>query len=177
MKILAFDIATRTGIAIGEPNGVPLAWSENLAKGLGKSPSLDERLSRLLTLTYRLIKEHQPDLVVAEDKIGGQKVNAQLLQMTGCVRGCVANQGLPPVWLIAVSTARKHFLGKAYTAKDFPHLKVKEVRGEIKSMVRQNCRLLGWGDLDEDAADACAVLDYALAMRTNHQARVAGGLV
>lgn len=177
MKILSLDIATRIGIAIGEPNAMPVAWSENLARGLGKSPSLDERLSRLLALTYRLIKEHQPDLVVAEDKIGGKKVNMQLLQMTGCVRGCVRNQGLPSVWLISVATARKHFLGKAYTSRDFPHLKGKEAREEIKAMVQRNCRLLGWGDLDQDAADACAVLDFALASKTNHQARVAGGLI
>lgn len=169
--IVALDIAGNTGVAVGEPNKAPRCWSVDV----GKSKSLDQRLGTLFELTERLIQDFAPALVVAEDKLGGKKVNATLIQMCGAVRACTGLHGVP-FEFCHVSSVRKHFLGKALTKQDFPHLSEKDARQAIKDTVIARCRSLGWGDLDEDAADAGALLDYALAKHRAHQSVPAGGL-
>ncbi len=172
MKVLALDIATRCGIAIGTPGGEPRAWSEDIGKGLPE----EQRFSRVLVLTHKLLAEHKPDMVAIEAAIGGPKASSYLVGLVACVRGVCANRQVEckPYVLAAI---RKHFLGKHYGVKDFPGLPHAKAKAAIKGKVLERCGLLGWSVPDHDAADAAALLDYALSVNTNHQARVAGGLL
>jgi len=158
--IVALDIATNTGIAVGEPGSVPLLWSENL----GKQASEEARFSKALWLTNRLVKEHEPEFLAVEAAIGGRDASHYLIGLLACVRGCAHNRGVP-VKVYHRSSILKHFVGKALTSRDFPGLNKARAKAAIKQTVVDRCRLLGWEVADDDAADAGALWDYACALR------------
>ena len=171
MKILALDIASNTGIAVGSVGSIPLAWSENL----GKAPD-ERRFSNVLRLTDRLIREHKPDFIAVEAAIGGKTTSHFLVGLVACVRGCAFNRGVP-CEALHLGSIRKHFLGKALTTRDFPGLSHAKAKQAIKAEVVKRCNLLGWNPPDHDSADAMALLDYALALKApKYQARPLGGL-
>lgn len=172
MKIVALDIASVTGVAVGCPNSSPQCWSVDL----GKKLSEEQRFSKALVMTHSVIAEHKPDLIAIEAAVGGPKTSHFLVGLLACVRGCAANRGVPAE-VYAIGAIRKHFTGRVWTVKDFPHLKHAAAKAAIKQQVIDRCHLLGWSPQDDNAADALALLDYALAKNTNHQARIAGGLL
>lgn len=185
MKIVALDVATQTGICVGDSGADPRAWSISL----GQAPhdrrmSKDERaeldalrFSNALVMTHGLIEHHQPDLIVIEAAIGGPKASQFLIGLVACVRGCAKNQGVKcrPANLSAV---RKHFIGRSLSVSDFPHLKPAAAKKAIKGEVIKRCTLLGWDvDGDDNAADACAIWDWACAnFVRGHQAAPGGEL-
>lgn len=171
VKILALDIATNTGIAVGSAGGVPTCWSENL----GKAPD-ERRFSNVLRLTSSLIATHEPDFVAVEAAVGGPKTSHYLVGLLACVRGCAANRDIP-VEAMHLGSIRKHFLGKAYTTRDFPGLSHAKAKMAIKGEVMKRCALLGWDVPNHDAADAAALWDFACATRArDYQAKPVGGL-
>lgn len=170
MRVLALDIATRCGVAVGEAGGTPRAWSFDL----GKAPD-DRRFSRLLVATSKLLAEHAPDLVAIEAPVGGAKTSHYLVGLAACVRGCAWNRGIP-LTSCHIDTVRKHFTGRAWARRDFPGLKPAAARKAVKGKVVERCRLLGWRVDDDDAADAAAVWDYACAIHGRAQAAPSGGL-
>lgn len=175
MKILAMDIATNTGIAVGDSRGTPRAWSVDLRQGHAKA-SEDVRFSEILRLTHGLIVEHEPDLIVVEAFIGGRNASAYLIGLVACVRGCAANRGIK-CEMVFPATVRKHFLGKALTSKDFPGMTQARAKIAIKERVAAQCRAIGWTVTDLDAADALATLDWACATKApRYQAKPHGGL-
>tara|TARA_R110002033_G_scaffold29914_4_gene66653 strand:- start:7401 stop:7931 length:531 start_codon:yes stop_codon:yes gene_type:complete len=172
MLILALDVATQCGIAVGSSRGDPKAWSVDL--GLGRSE--DFRLSEVLKLTHGLIETHKPDLIVVEAFIGGKHASAYLIGLVACVRGCAANRSVK-CEMVFPATVRKHFLGKAKTSKDFPGLKPAKAKLAIKQEVKARCELMGWKIPDLDAADAAAVWDWACSSYARqYQAKPSGGL-
>jgi Holliday junction resolvasome RuvABC endonuclease subunit len=172
MKIVALDIATQTGVAVGESGTTPKAWSVDLGKGLSEGV----RFSQILKLTHGLIATHEPDLVAVEAAIGGKNASAYLIGLVACVRGVSANRGVECEQFHSGSI-RKHFLGKAYTSRDFPHLKVAHAKRAIKQLVIDRCALLKWEAEDDNAADALALWDYTCAHKaTSYQAAPLGGL-
>lgn len=171
MKILALDIATNTGIAVGSAGSIPLAWSEHL----GSAPD-ERRFSKAIRLTDHLIREHKPDFIAVEAAVGGPKASAYLIGLLACVRGVAWLREVPsePLHLGAI---RKHFLGKALTTKDFPGLSHAAAKKAIKAEVMKRCQLLGWSPPNHDAGDALALLDYALSIKSpGYQAKPVGGL-
>ncbi len=186
MKILALDIATQTGIAVGSSSGDPKAWSVNLGEAPERgrlSPAdkqaLDNRrFSNVLKLTHGLIVTHNPDLIVIEAPIGGQNASAYLIGLVACVRGCAFNRGVKIPGVVYPSTVRKHFIGKAMTARDFPKMKPAKAKLAIKEVVADRCRLLGWQVDDLDCSDALALWDWACATYApKYQAKTVGGLI
>lgn len=172
MKIVALDVATQTGICVGRAGADPKAWSVDLGKGRSE----DARFSNILRLTQGLIQTHEPDMIVVEAFVGGPKASAYLIGLVACVRGCAANRGIP-VELVYPATARKHFIGKAMTGRDFPGLKPAKAKLAIKKVVLDRCHLLGWDVPDLDAADAACAWDWACATKVkNYQAKPHGGL-
>lgn len=172
MKILALDIATNTGIAVGSSSGNPKCWSVDLGKGYSE----DYRLNQALRLAHGLINTHAPDLIIVETFIGGKHASAYLIGLVACVRGVAANNGVK-CELVFPATVRKHFLGKALTSRDFPGLKQAKAKIAIKQRVADQCRAFGWDVPDLDAADAAATWDWACAEHAPHyQAKPAGGL-
>ena len=172
MRILALDIATQTGIAVGDSTGAPRAWSIYL----GPAPN-GHRFSNALRMAQGLIEGHSPDLVVAEAAIGGKNASAYLIGLVACVEGVCWNRGVK-FHHAYPATVRKHFVGKALTTRDFPHLKPAAAKKAIKAEVIKRCELVGWDvDGDPDAADAAATWDWACAeFAPKYQAAPSGGL-
>jgi Holliday junction resolvasome RuvABC endonuclease subunit len=141
---------------------------------LGKTDGA--RFSKVLALTSSLIADHKPDMVVAEAAIGGPQSSQFLVGLVACVQGCATIRAVR-FETCHLGSIRKHFVGKALTVKDYPHLNKTAAKKAIKQEVIKRCEMLGWNPADDNAADALALLDYALATYGNHQARVAGGLV
>lgn len=157
--IVALDIASVTGVAVGEAGSTPVAWPEDL----GKRASEEARFSKALWLTDRLVKDHKPSLIAVEAAIGGREASAFLIGLVACVRGCAFNRSVP-VKVYHRSSILKHFVGKALTSRDFPGLGKARAKAAIKETVLARCKLLGWEVEGADAADACALWDYAHAL-------------
>lgn len=175
MKVVALDIATNTGVAVGSSGGTPRAWSVDLRRGHAKA-SEDVRFSEILRLTQGLIVEHEPDLIAVEAFIGGKHASAFLIGLVACVRGCAANRGVR-CEMVYPATVRKHFVGKALTSKDFPGMKQARAKIAIKERIAAQCRAIGWEVTDLDAADALATWDWACATKAKgYQAKPHGGL-
>lgn len=168
MKVLALDIATVTGCAVGVAGDKPVAWSVDL----GKAPD-ERRFSNVLRLTSDLLAEHAPDLLAVEAPVGGPKTSHYLVGLLACVRGCAWNRSVP-VEMCAIASVRKHFLGKALSTKDFPGLKPAAAKRAIKEQVMNRCALLGWNVPDADAADAAAVWDFTCSRHSKAHQTVGG---
>ena len=173
MRIVALDVATRTGVCVGDSSADPKAWSVDIGKALSE----DQRFSNILRLTHGLIEKHEPDMIVVEAFIGGKHASAFLIGLVACVRGCAANRGVKVV-LVFPATVRKHFMGKAMTSRDFPGMKPAKAKIAIKERVMAQCRAIGWDVPDLDAADAAATWDWACATHApRYQAKTHGGLL
>lgn len=171
MKIIALDVATRTGVCVGNSGADPRAWSVDLGQ-----PPDERRFSQILKLTHGLIVEHKPDLIVVEAFIGGKNASAYLIGLVSCARGCAWNHGIRTETVFP-ATVRKHFLGKALTSRDFPGMKQARAKIAIKERVAAQCRAIGWTVPDLDAADAAATWDWAQATKApRYQAKPHGGL-
>lgn len=170
MIVLALDVATNMGIAVGKSGGAPRAWSADL----GKAPD-ERRFSRLLQVTAQLIADHKPDLVAIEAPIGGGMKSDYLVGLAACARGVCFNRGVRAE-VCAISSVRKHFLGKHLTTKHFPGKTQAAAKMAIKTQVIARCGLLGWSVEDHDAADAAAIWDYACATYAGALSAPLGGL-
>lgn len=170
MKIVAMDIATTCGVAVGIAGGQPRSFSVNLGK-----PPDDRRFSKLLSLTSRLLTEHEPDLLAYEMPVGGPKTSHYLVGLIACVRGVAFNRGIRTEG-VPISTVRRHFLGKHLTTRHFPGKNHAAAKKAIKTQVIARCGLLGWQVDDADCADAAALFDFASATWARTQSAPLGGL-
>lgn len=171
MIVLAMDVATTTGLCVGQSGADPRAWVVNL----GEAPD-DRRFSNVLRLTHELIEKNHPDLIVVEAPIGGPRASAYLIGLVACVRGCAFNRNVR-CEVAHLGTVRKHFLGKSLSVKHFPHLKPAAAKKAMKDEVVQRCRLLGWNPQDDNEADAYAIWDWACAVYApRYQAKPSGEL-
>lgn len=171
MIVIALDTAISTGIAVGPIGGKPKAWTVNLG-----SVSWDQRFARCLRLVERYATEYQPHLIAVEAPAAGNFTNADLVGLTICVRAQAARMGIRCVSYFP-NSVRKHFLGKALTAKDFPGRTKAASKAAIKGAVIARCHQLGWDVSGGDAADAAALWDYASALESRaHQMTSLPGL-
>lgn len=171
MRCLAFDTATRTGVCIGDAGSTPRAWAVDLGKA-----DWNTRFSRTLRMVERYVNEFNPDIVAVEAPAAGGFQNLDLIGLTVCVRAQAALMGKRPVVYMA-NSVRKHFLGRALRASDFPGKSHGASKAAIKGQVIAKCRLLGWDITDPDAADAAALWDYALSLESRaHQVTSIAGL-
>ena len=171
MLVMAFDIATSTGVALGRPGSVPRTTTINL----GVRCDADAKIMKLVSAASVLIRKYKPDLVVYEAPVGGQIKNTFLVELAACFRIQVKQMGLR-CELVASSTARKHFVGRSLTLKDFPGRSKAAQQAALKQVIIDRCYLLGWYVKTDDAADACAIWDYACATYARAQVAPAGGL-
>jgi Holliday junction resolvasome RuvABC endonuclease subunit len=159
MRVLAFDTATKTGVAFGEVGGKPKSWPVDLGK-----VEWPERYSKTLRMVSAYVDRFRPDLVAVEAFVGGPKANANLIGLVACVQGEASRLGVRVVSYYPASI-RSHFLGG--------------IRGKtpIKQQVYARCRLLGWEPKDTDCSDSLALWDYACALESrSHQISTVGGL-
>jgi Holliday junction resolvasome RuvABC endonuclease subunit len=155
MKILALDLATNTGVAIGNAHEKPLCSSERLGE------AGDLHGARFLQAQYmlsRLIKKHHPDLIAIEAAIaGGVQGGQERVQLAMGLRACVmsvAHMHKTKVEEYAVQTVRKHFIGNAKLRRD-----------AAKTATINRCQQVGWRVANDNEADAAAVWDYARTKR------------
>lgn len=155
MKVLAFDLATHTGVAVGDAGGKPTTWSVDMT-GL----SDDARFATIIGMTADLIVEHDPDIVAVEEPVGGRDANAFLIGLAACARGEASRQGRR-VAVHHSATVRRQFLGFTPRVRDYPGVTLYAAKKAIKGRIIAQCRQLGWAVDDDDAADAAALWWYA----------------
>ena len=154
MRILALDLATTTGWALGEDHQAP-------AHGRFSLPSCGENYGVFAAefwrwLAGRLVR-HEPRLVAYEkpihlptDKLHTVRRLYSLATVTEMV--CVA-KGVQVV-SYGLDEIRTNFVGPLHR-KRFPG------RDNIKRAVIAECRARGWNPNDDNDADALALLDLA----------------
>lgn len=166
MKVLALDLATVTGFAVGEPCGEPVHGVITLEGSFGA------KCSRLRYSLWGLIQEHMPDRVIFEQPLhaipkgGGKGPTMRLLQGLTAVAEMVCHDQCVRVFEVATSTWRKHFLGHGGLPS-----------AEAKTYCVQLCHDRGWMVVDNNAADACGIWDYACALVSPEHGARAGFLV
>lgn len=156
MIILALDLATKTGVAVGEPGGRPLSFTEVLGD---TGEHHGARFAQALRMMKRLIKQYEPAYIALEAPIGvhgggSNRRPEMLMGLRGCVMG-VAHMAHIPFEQFAVSTIRKEFLGTG---------KLKRVEAKRATIAR--CEALGWSVKNDDEADACALWNLACSHRS-----------
>jgi hypothetical protein len=172
MKVLAFDVATVTGVAFGCSGSKPRAWEVNLGKGAAEQA----RFSKAINLARWACEKFEPDLVAIEAPVGGTKTSHLLVGMWACIMGECHRASVRSI-KCDIASVRKHFLGKHLTAKHYPHLKPTQAKLEIKRAVITRCRLLGWQAETDNCGDALAIWDYACSSHDpSHHTTTIGGL-
>lgn len=173
MKILALDVATVIGVAAGHPNSTPTAWAVDLSTA-GKS--YDARYAKARAMVSHFHKTIMPDLVAIEAPIGGSDASRYLIELVAHIKGRCFDLGLQTVEY-NIGSVRKHFLGRHFIKRDFPALSDSAATKIIKGKVLTRCRALGWEVSDFDAADACALWEYACSRESHaHQVQNLPGL-
>jgi hypothetical protein len=152
MRVLALDLATRSGFAVDGPNTCPpIAGTYTLAsKGSARGLSF-LRFSEWL---YEMIGAHDVGLVAYEAPIFGNvpmnKNTGTLLIGLGAMCEMMATSRNVAYFSAHIQTVRAHFVGAGRPAKP-------------KEAVMGRCRMLGWDVPDHNAADAAAVWAYTKA--------------
>lgn len=166
MKIIAFDLARKTGCAIGDASASPICHTEVLGE-VGSRHGI--KFAQVLYMTKRLILEHKPDFVVIEKPIAtGVAGSENRVQLAMGYRACVmASAHLYQVKFhhYDVQDIRRHFIGRGDLRRD-----------PAKAAVMRRCKQLGWNVSNDDEADACAVWDYARSRLANKSTMPQGGL-
>lgn len=169
--VLALDLAGRVGAAWGSPGGRPEATTVDI----GRARSEDARLAAMIRETERLLTTVQPDVLAYEAPVGGPTTSHFLVAVAGCFVGQAALMGYDPK-SVAISSIRKHFLGRALSTADYPGLSKARAKEAIKAAVIARCGALRWAPRTDDEADAMALWDYACATWGRGQSAPLGGL-
>lgn len=168
MKILALDLATQGGWAVGEHGGTPLSGSQTFGR---EGAPAEERAAKLLGWMDDMLRVHQPDAVVLEQplhpvvlaKISPKFATAELAYGLPVVAKMVCR--MRKVWRVKyaeVQDVREHFVGRR-TFRDITcPLTGRTItsREQGKAAVMNVCRWNKWDFADDNAADACATWDY-----------------
>lgn len=154
-KILALDVATKTGVAEGRPGEVPRLQTIDFR---GKKK---DDLTALYGFATRWMAEKMrndpPDLVVIEQPVppssawGHTNHDTTLITigLFGILCGIVHCKRIR-LEIAPIATWRKHFLGKG----NYP--------GQIaKKLAIERCQLLLWDAPDHNAAEAAGIFDWA----------------
>lgn len=150
--LIALDIASCTGFAIGRPGGIPRLGSIRLGDD-GATPA--ERGAKLITWLGETVSTLRPRWLVYESPLPGKRKDEKSTLQTGFMlmglaftAGAVASLfGCHSISQGHAGSVRKHFLGRG----NFPS-------AQAKRLAFRRCQELGWdpkGSLD--AADAGAL--------------------
>lgn len=154
-KILALDVATKTGVAFGRPGEVPRL--ETIDFRHGKNDELTWIYGRATLWMATKLRDDPPDLVVIEKPVppsaafGHTNHDTSMITigMFGIFCGIVHCKSIR-LEIAPISTWRKCFLGKG----NYP--------GNVaKQMCVDRCKLLGWDAPDHNAAEAAGILEWA----------------
>jgi hypothetical protein len=152
-KILALDVATKTGVAEGRPGEVPRLQTIDFRGDDG----LTGLYGRATLWMATKLRDDPPDLVVIEKPVPPSAAfghtNADTTMITigmfGLLCGIVHCKSIR-LEIAPISTWRKHFLGNG------------RLPGPIaKAMALERCALLGWTAIDHNAAESAGIWSWA----------------
>lgn len=145
MIVAGLDVATQTGVCLGEPGQTPTFWTEDFSH-----PLHEERGAKALRFANRLIKEHGVQAIGIEAPIKMRHdktaTNELLMGLVFNIRSWAAVQGIP-CKTIPIQTIDKRFLG----------IVQKGGRDARKAAIWKHCQLVGWNPQTQDEADAGSV--------------------
>jgi hypothetical protein len=156
-KILALDVATKTGVAEGRPGEVPHLQTIDF-RGKDKD-DLAGLYGRATLWMATKLRDDPPDLVVIEQPVPpsgawghtNHQTSLITIGLFGIICGIVHCKSIR-LEIAPISTWRKHFIGGG----DHP--------GKVaKEMALARCALLGWGgpDIDHNAAESAGIWSWA----------------
>jgi len=165
--ILAYDLASQTGLAIGAADRpAPILRTLNFG---GDQLSQGAMLNGALRTFLSNIEEYSPTLVVFEKPVAsgvpGGASRIELAMGWRAMLKVAAYQKNVPIHEYGVQSVRPHFIGAG-----------KRRRGEAKKQVQERCRELRWGCKNSDEADAAALWAYACFKMINRDFGVPFGL-
>lgn len=159
MKVLALDIATVTGWAIGNVgDDAPTCGSVRFAQQGASQLAI---CGRALEWAIETIREPVPDIIAIEALLPPSVTRGQsnehhdlLAHLHGLIMGVAFMRKVYKVHKYPVQSIRAHFIDLSSCAK-----------GEAKKVVLQRCKSMGWLETsDDDAADACALWSYQVGL-------------
>lgn len=163
--ILALDLATTTGVAVGAPGQKPALFTESLAVSNKKHGA---KFAQAFRMTERLIAQHKPKIIAIEAALAqGGGGNANRIQVAMGLRACVhaAAYGKVDVVEYAVQSVRKHFILNGRLAGP-----------EAKRKVFAACVKRGWEPANDNESDAAAVWDLCCSVVFGAASPVPGSL-
>ena len=154
--ILALDIATNTGVALGDPaNGLPKLWTVRFG---AQGSSLEASFAAAIAWTKDRLLDDKPVRIVFESPMppsfmkGHTNANTirKLMGLAAIIGGTAHSMGFYNLAEASVRDIRQHFLG------------VTRLRSaDAKKATIAKCRELGLNPRDDNAADAAALWFYA----------------
>jgi hypothetical protein len=156
MIVLALDLASISGWAVGEPGGEPVHGSHRFAS---KGASHEAIFANAFHWTSGIVAEHKPTLVVWEAPLAGFKtgkttndVSTILFGLPAVVGAAVYISGIFDIRKADTRDVRLHFIG------------CNPKRAQAKPMVVRQCHAMGFQVYDDNEADALAVWHYMCAL-------------
>jgi hypothetical protein len=154
-KILALDVATKTGVAEGRPGEVPRLRTIDF-RGDAKN-DLTVLYGRATLWMAMTLRDNPPDLVVIEKPVPpsgawghtNHETSMITIGLFGILCGIVHCKSIR-LEIAPISTWRKYFLGRG----NHPGVIAKQ-------MAVDRCKLLGWDAIDNNAAEAAGIWDWA----------------
>jgi hypothetical protein len=154
MKLLALDLATMTGWAIGEIGERPMSGSVQLGK---RGASIEAVSGALLKWSLDFLMEYKPEAIVWEAPIMLPHDTTDILDFAfglPVIVGAVAYQlGIHSVRKASVKQVRAFWIG-------MPNAK----REIAKDLVIKRCQFFGFDPKDDNEADALAVWHFQAAL-------------
>ena len=154
--IMALDLASVSGWAVGDPGGTPEHGSHRFAKA---GASHEAIFAKAMDWAETIIMLHQPKLIVWEAPLPGFKSGKTTNDVTTILFGLPAvvgvvayRQGIFDCRKADTAAVRNHFIG------------CNPKRAKAKPMVVRQCCAMGWNCSDDNEADALATWSYMCAL-------------
>lgn len=162
MVLLALDLASKFGFAVGTPGGV-------IAHGSHQLPStgcdIGAFLFRYESWLRAAIARWGVEEVVFESPVLPAQTNIHTLRKLYSLCGLtelICSNGRIPVSEANLSHIRKHFVGVPRAPRTVPQA---ERRKWIKDATITECRRRGFRPVDDNDADSLALFSYTLAQK------------
>ena len=151
--VLALDLATRTGWAIGEPGKTPVSGSIRFAS---QGASHEAIFARAFAWAGEIIENNAPTTIVWEAPMPTSfnrgrttsDVTTILFGLPAIVGAAAYRLGIYDVRKANTKDVRNHFIG------------CNPKRARAKPLVMRQCRAMGWEVEDDNEADALAVWHF-----------------
>jgi Holliday junction resolvasome RuvABC endonuclease subunit len=156
-RVLALDLATQSGWALGRPgDDRPQSGTVRLA---GKGASQDAIFGGALRWLIPFTKDYEFDQLVIEQAVRKQQWKSSTdadditRGLIAIARGVVFERGIYRPTFAPVNSVRQFFLGDGRLERD-----------EAKHRTMQRCAALGWDVADDNEADALAIWAWRCAI-------------